>query len=185
MEEVIAASAASDDEMKRLTDDFKRTKNILKEARDEIEKGFNNLSKEQDTLATKNSKCDVDISEILKIKDGVEIMSVTRDTLTQIKGARLEALFYGRWEKWLLRDGDRRIFLDINPACFQEVVDYLKERNINPPGSNLVNPYVGKDNDIFLQQLMLEFGLEGDRIIHYEKSVKKSKVREKKDKRKT
>ena len=60
------------------------------------------------------------------------------------------------------------------------MVDYLNERKITPSVSNLVNPHVGKDNDIVLQQLLLAFGLEGDGIIHYDKSVKKSKVREKK-----
>ena len=82
----------------------------------------------------------------------------------------------------MLRDGDRRTFLDINPACFRAVVDYLNERKITPPGSNLGNPYLGKDDDIVIQQLLLAYGLEGDGIIYYEKSAKKSKVRENKDK---
>ena len=96
MEEVIVASSASYYDMKRMVDDFNRTKNILKEARDEIKIGFKNLSEEQDTLAAKNGKCDVDGSEILNINAGGEIISVTQDTLTQIKGTRLEALFCGR-----------------------------------------------------------------------------------------
>ena len=41
-------------------------------------------------------------------------MYVTRDTLTQIKGTRLETLFSGRWYKHLPRDGDSRVFLNIN-----------------------------------------------------------------------
>ena len=74
------------------------------------------------------------------------------------------------------------MFFDINPACFRSVVYYLNERKITPPGSNLRSTHVGKYDDIVLQQLMLSFGLEGDGIIHYEKSVKKLKVRENKDK---
>ena len=97
MEEVIAASTASDDDMKRLIDYFKRTKNILKEDRDDIKNGFKNLSEEQDTLAAKNYKCDVDESEILRINERGEIISVTQDTLAQIKGTILEALLYERW----------------------------------------------------------------------------------------
>ena len=93
MEEVIAASSASYYEMKRLEDDFKRTNNIMKEARDEIKNGFKNLTEEQDTLAAENGKCDVDRSKILNINSGGRIVSVTWDTLTQIMGTRLEDLF--------------------------------------------------------------------------------------------
>ena len=116
MKEVIAASNTSDYEMKKLIDDFKITKNILKESRDEIENGFKNLSEEQETLAAENGKFDVDGSEILKINAGGEIISVTWDTLMQIKGMIIEDLFCGRWEKRLLRDGEGRIFLGINPV---------------------------------------------------------------------
>ena len=180
MEEVIAASDASDDDIKRLIGDFKRAKNILKEARDKIENGFKELNKERDTLAAKDGECDTDESEILNINSGGGIISVTRDTLTQIKGTRLEDLFCGRWEKRLLRDGDGRIFLDVNPACFRAVVDYLTERKITPPGNTLRKPHVGKENDIVLQQLLLAFGLGGDGSVNSKKSVKKSKVRENK-----
>ena len=182
MKEVIAASNTSDYEMKKLIDDFKITKNILKESRDEIENGFKNLSEEQETLAAENGKFDVDVSEILKINAGGGIISVTWDTLMQIKGAIIEDLFCGRGVKRLLRDGEGRIFLDINPVWFRAVVDYLNGRKITPSGSNLVNPHVGKDNDIVLQQLLLEFGLEGDGIIYNEKYVKKLKVRKNKEK---
>ena len=82
----------------------------------------------------------------------------------------------------MLRDRDGRIFIDINPACFQAVVDYLNKRKITPPDSNQRNPHVGKDDDIVLQQLLLEFGLEGDGIIYNEKYVKKLKVRKNKEK---
>ena len=43
---------------------------------------------------------------------------MTSDTLTQIKVPRLEALFGGKWEKQLLRDGDGSILLDINLTMF-------------------------------------------------------------------
>ena len=44
-----------------------------------------------------------------------------------MKGTRLEALFSGRWDKKLSRDGHGRIFLDVDPTCFQAIVDYLSE----------------------------------------------------------
>ena len=71
-------------------------------------------------------------------------MSVTRDTLTQIKGTRLEALFIGRWDKRLPRDGEGRVFLDINPKCFEVVLDYLNERKIAPPDCSPEMLYLGE-----------------------------------------
>ena len=44
---------------------------------------------------------------------------------------------------------------------------------ITPPGSTLVKPHAGKENDIVFQQLMLEFGLAGDRLVRSKKSVSK------------
>ena len=70
MKEVIAASAASDDDIKKLIDDYKRTKNIPKEARDNIANEFMVMSEDQDNLDAKNDKCDSDESEILNINAG-------------------------------------------------------------------------------------------------------------------
>ena len=46
------------------------------------------------------------------------VMSVTRDTLTQIMGRRLEDISIWKWDKIIQRDEDGRVFLDINPKCF-------------------------------------------------------------------
>ena len=48
-------------------------------------------------------------------------------TMTEIGGTRLEAIFWGRRDKWLLGVRGRRIFMDFDPDLFQVVVDYLKE----------------------------------------------------------
>ena len=96
MEEVDRASAASKHEMKRLIDDLDRTRDILRKARDRIAQEFKDLKEERDALAAENGVPDVDGSETLKINAGGNIISVTRDTLTQIKEKRLEALFGGR-----------------------------------------------------------------------------------------
>ena len=75
---------------------------------------------------------------------------MTTDTLTQIKRTSLEALLFERWEKRLLRDGDGRIFLDVNLACFQAVVDCLNKRNITSTSGTLGNPHVGEEDGIDL-----------------------------------
>ena len=62
-------------------------------ARNQIQKIFEELREDQDALAAENGVIDVDGSEILDINAGGIIISVTRDTLTHIKGKKLEALF--------------------------------------------------------------------------------------------
>ena len=68
-------------------------------------------------------------------------MSVTRYTLTLIKGTRLEALFSGRWDKILPREKDGRVFLDVNPNCFGSMVDYLIKHKITLPDYSLKIPF--------------------------------------------
>ena len=150
MEKVHTASTASDDSMKRLFDEFERAKDtlqkdfnrakddfdkakaVLGKAKNQIHEGFEELREDQDALAAENGGLDADGSEILDINAGGIIISVTRDTLTQIKGTRLEVLFSGRWDKRLPRDGNGRIFLDINFTCFRAAVEYLNELKIAP-----------------------------------------------------
>ena len=50
-------------------------------------------------------------------------MSVTRYTLTNIEGERMEDLFSGRWNKRLPMYGDGRVFLYVNINCFLIVAD--------------------------------------------------------------
>ena len=40
-------------------------------------------------------------------------------------------MFSGQYDKLLPRDGSSRILLDINPTCFQAIVDYLNEMSIS------------------------------------------------------
>ena len=90
-----------------------------------------------------------------------------------MKGTRLEALFSGRWDKKLQRDNSGRIFLDVNPVCFQAIVDYLNELVISPPNSPSEPPHVESElNHILRHQLDL-FGIT-DEIVLFDNS----KVRE-------
>ena len=125
MEKVDKASTTSDNAMKRMLDEFERANDTLKKKfkraketlredfymdkddfdkakavlgkdKNQIHEGFEELREDQDAFAIENGVLDVDGSEILDINAGGVIMSVTRNTLTQIKGTRLEALFSGR-----------------------------------------------------------------------------------------
>lgn len=104
---------------------------------------------------------DVDVSgeDLVEINAGGKAISVTRSTLTQFKGTRLEALFSGRWDKKLIRDDAGRIFLDVNPICFQAIVDYLNEVKISTDDCPAAAPSVDPElKDILMHQIDL-FGL--------------------------
>ena len=66
-------------------------------------------------------------------------MYATRETLTKIKGSRLEALFNGRWEDELLRDEKGRVFLDMDSRYFKTIIDHLDSMTANGDGG-------GEDN---------------------------------------
>ena len=89
----------------------------------------------------------------------------------------METLLCGGREKRFTGDRYRRMFLDTNPVCFWEVVDYLNECKIVSNDSTPVNPHVGKEDNIFLQRLLLAFGLGDDRLVGSKKSHRKPKVR--------
>ena len=168
MEKVAIASTASKDAVKRLIYELDMAQDDLSEASDNINKDFEDLREDQ--------RIDVDESDISEINTGGLVISVTRDILNHIKGTRLEALFIGQWDKSLLRDGNVRAFLDINTKCFRVVVDYLNESKIAPPECSPEMLYLGEEDNTFLQQLMLEFGLGDDDIFQLDRFYKKHKL---------
>ena len=69
----------------------------------------------------------------------------------------------------------------VNTDFLGEVVDWLNKKNIKSPDSNLENPWVGTDDLNYIWKLLLEFGLDDDRLANYEESIwppklKKGKV---------
>ena len=123
MKKFAIESTASKDVVEILIDDLEMSQDDLSEARDKINNFFEDLKKDQDALATGKGGIDVDGSEILDINAGGVVMSVTKDTLTHIKGKRLEALFSGSWDRHLTRDNNGKVFLDINSKYFWVVAD--------------------------------------------------------------
>ena len=57
------------------------------------------------------------------------------------------------------------MFLDINPKCFEAMVDYLNDIKIMPPDCSPKMPHLGKEDDTVLQQLLLAFGLGDNGIV--------------------
>ena len=97
--------------------------------------------------------------DLIEINAGGKIIVAKRSTLTQIQGSRMEALFSGRWEKKLMRDGHGRIFLDVDPICFQSIVDYLNEMTISSKDSPPSPPSVDDEHKIILNHQLELFGL--------------------------
>lgn len=136
-------------------------------------------------LENNGSSEDVSSEDLVEINAGGKIIIARRSTLTQMKGTRLEALFSGRWDKrqvhlllvcWtkqcqysqlpttqyhrrLQRDGKGRIFLDVNPICFQSIVDYLNELVISPPNFPSEPPHVESELKHILRHQLDLFGI--------------------------
>ena len=82
-------------------------------------------------ILKKHGGSNVKGSDIIKLNVGGMKMYASRDTLTAVKGSRLDALFGGRWENMLLRDEEQRIFLDLDPIAFKLILDYLQMHKIS------------------------------------------------------
>jgi hypothetical protein len=66
--------------------------------------------------------------------------------LTLFPDTKLAVLFSGRWDKKLLRDKKNHIFLDVDPVCFQIILDYLTQCSESPGDAPLPSlPEVSKE----------------------------------------
>jgi hypothetical protein len=131
---------------------------------DEAEKALHQRVKELNieknkALESNGSTQDVSNEDLVEINAGGKIVVARRSTLTQMSGTRLEALFSGRWDKRLQRDGKGRIFLDVNPVCFQAIVDYLNELVISPPNFPCEPPHVESELKHVLRHDLDLFGI--------------------------
>lgn len=106
--------------------------NKLKEAEAELLNRLQEFEeRKRNSAAVSDGSEYVRDDDIVEINAGGKIIAARRSTLCQLKGTRLEALFSGRWDKKLQRDGSGRIFLDVNGDCFQAIVDFLNEMIIS------------------------------------------------------
>ena len=126
METYIKARASTDAKIEDLE---KQIDEVVTRLRDKSTKLFNmqaSLQARQNAILHTNGGSKASPKDKLTINVGGDQVIVLRETLTQIPGSRLEALFSGRWESRLIRDEEDRIFLDVNPYCFRKIVDYLR-----------------------------------------------------------
>ena len=83
------------------------------------------LLKRQHDLTQQNGGSNVKRSDKIHLNVGGTEMYALRETLTKIKGSRLEALFSGRWEDKLLRDEKGRVFIDMDARYFKKIMEHL------------------------------------------------------------
>ena len=72
-----------------------------------------------------HSRSNVKASDIIELDVQGTQLFARRDTLTAVKGSRLEALFSGRWEKHLLRNIQGAVCIDVDEGAFRKILEYL------------------------------------------------------------
>jgi hypothetical protein len=131
----------------------------LQEKEDQLLDRLSKLEEEKLKTAAANGNVDISEDDFLEINAGGKIIAVKRATLTQLQGTRMEAMFSGRWDEKLIRDGSGRIFLDVNGDCFQAIVDYLNELAISSEDEPPERPCVDDELQHILAHQMDLFGL--------------------------
>lgn len=122
---------------------------------------LNELNDKKTKFAEEHGSMIAEDDDFIEVNAGGKVIAAKRSTLTQLKGTRLEALFSGRWDKKLIRDTHGRFFLDVNPTCFQAIVDYLNEMTISCKNSPPKPPCVDSEIEHILAHQAEVFGLIG------------------------
>ena len=138
---------------------YNETISALGERESHLAKRLNELNRKKDEIFRANGTLDSADDDLVEINAGGIIIVAKRSTLTQMQGTRLEALFSGRWDKLLQRDSHGRIFIDVNPTCFQAIVDYLNEMMISSKDSPADPPSVNDEHKHILKHQLKLFGI--------------------------
>jgi hypothetical protein len=120
------------------------------------------LDERKESIAKVSGDLDATSEDLVEINAGGKVIALTRSTLTQIEGSRLSALFSGRYDKKLIRDINGRIFLDVNPVCFQAIVDYLVDYKTASEDNPPTPPSVDSEYQADLMHTLELFGINAD-----------------------
>ena len=77
----------------------------------------------------------------------------------QAEASGLAARFSGNWEHGLDRDEQGTVFLDVDPYCFQQILQYLRLR-MNHPAKEVPLPAIPHDKHFAYASLVKFFCLE-------------------------
>jgi len=131
----------------------------LSSKEEEMIKRLSDLNKKKQKTMEANGNLEAADDDLIEVNAGGKIIAAKRSTLTQLKGTRFEALFSGRWDNKLQRDSHGRIFLDVNPKCFEVIVDYLNEMIISSEDDPPEPPSVNDEHQHILNHQLELFGL--------------------------
>ena len=146
--------AAHEKKEREYATEIKKLDDKEKELLDRL-KGF---EERKEKVAADYGKEDVSDDDLIEVNAGGKIVSARRGVLCRLtKGKRLEALFSGRWDKKLQRDGNGRIFLDISGDCLQAIVDFLNEMTISSEEHPSEPPTMGGGGDAGQKQVLAQY----------------------------
>jgi hypothetical protein len=97
--------------------------------REQLKIDQDKFNKEKTQMETSN-----DITDVIRLNAGGEIIMTTRATLTRVPKSTLALMFNGRWQERLPKDFDENIFLDYDPVLFRHLIEQLQTlENGNSP----------------------------------------------------
>eukprot|EP00930_Biecheleria_cincta_P095563 TRINITY_DN87511_c0_g1_i1.p1 TRINITY_DN87511_c0_g1~~TRINITY_DN87511_c0_g1_i1.p1 ORF type:complete len:415 (-),score=98.72 TRINITY_DN87511_c0_g1_i1:539-1783(-) len=97
----------------------------MKDEEAKVESSRRALAEEQAAISALGSS-QVAPGDILQLNVGGRLFTTKRSTLMQGEGSVLEGMFSGRWDQAFDKDPEGRIFLDLDPDCFAEVLHQLR-----------------------------------------------------------
>lgn len=100
------------------------------------------------------------VDDIVELNVGGTPMSTTRAVLCSVSGSMLSGLFSGNFEKGHKRDGDGKVFLDVDPAIFTKVLSHLRLRRIASPECPAPLPQVPQEVRAEFDMLINYYGLD-------------------------
>ena len=113
---------------KKLSSDL----NLIKQVADswigeynQLNERHHDLVSRRAALAKEHGGANTKPSDIIKLDVRGHVLFARRDTLTIVKGSRLEALFSGRWENRLLRNSKGAVCIDVDIDIFKKILEYL------------------------------------------------------------
>mmetsp|Transcript_32127 Transcript_32127/g.46809 ORF Transcript_32127/g.46809 Transcript_32127/m.46809 type:complete len:559 (+) Transcript_32127:157-1833(+) len=152
-----------------LTTAYKQNSDAFKTELQNIARAFAAVEAEKERYLCRYGDVDIDNEALLEINVGGRIITATRSVLTQQKGSMLEATFSGRWEKRLQRDNLGRIFLDMNPDCFQAIIEHLVKMKYSsePKTKKICQAYSKRKVEGDLSKMMKYFGIKIDQTMDH------------------
>lgn len=96
---------------------------------------------------------------MVSLNVGGQVFTVKRETLCVCRGSFLADLFSGRWEGNLQKDQKGNIFLDIDPAIFDALLAWLRDRKIESPDRPAAPPRVAQEDLTHFQAVVDYLGL--------------------------